>query len=287
MVSRLASFHGGHSSYGDGRGVIADFVAAAERVGLVAFGFSEHLPEPTHRVYRWEQIAPHCVLDRSWYSDYLEDIADVRRVYAGIVDVLAAIEIDYLRGGREWVLQQLARLDLDYVVGSVHYVRLHGEDICIDADPESFAEAERRAGGYEELCLEYLKHVQEMLSWGIVDVVAHFDLVKMHRGELPRTPRIEAAVRKVLARVRGTRAVVEINTRGLKKPCRSLYPDEWVLKLTCEAAIPITLADDSHCPEDVGFGLEQAIRLAYDCGYRTYVRFTAGGTRAEEPISGV
>ncbi len=280
----LASFHGGHSSYGDGRGTIADYAAAAEAAGLVAFGFAEHLPEPSHRVYRWEHIAPHCVQDRSWYRDYLEDIADVRAIYRGVLDVLAALEIDYLRGGRNWVVGQLARLDLDYVVGSVHYVRLDAEDICIDADEESAQEAERRAGSYEELCLVYLDHVLELLQWDLVRILAHFDLVKMHWGEFPRTKRTEEAVGRVLTAMRKHGVVLEINTRGLKKPCRTLYPDRWVLQLAYEAGVRVTFADDSHCPEDVGFGLEQAARLAYDVGYRSYVRFKEGGTIAEEQL---
>ncbi len=283
MATPLFSVHGGHSRYGDGTGDIWQFAEAAERAGLIAFGFSEHLPEPSHRTFRSE----HLFLgqrDRAWYVDYMDDVDTVRHGFAATVDILCSIEVDYIRGAREWVLSQLARLDLDYVVGSVHYVRLEDEDVCIDADRESAEEAVRRAGGEEALFLTYLQHVRELLQWGLVDVVAHFDLVKMHFGAFPETPRLRAAVEETLEVMRTAKAVIEINTRGLKKPCRRMYPEPWILALACRMGIPVTLSDDSHSPEEVGFKLEEAARMAYDAGYRRLTRFHQGRKRSTIPL---
>ncbi len=283
MATPRLSVHGGHSTYGDGTGRIWEFAQAAQRAGLIAFGFSEHLPEPNHRTFRAEVLFTGR-RDRSWYDDYVEDVETARHGFAGSVDILCSIEIDYIRGAREWVRSQLARLDLDYVVGSVHYVRLDDEDVCIDADQESAAEAVKRAGGEEALFLLYLDHVRELLQWGIVDVVAHFDLVKMHFGAFPETPRLRTAVEETLELMRTTRAVLEINTRGLKKPCRRMYPEPWILRLAARIGVPLTLSDDSHCPEDVGFMLEEAAQLAHEAGYRQLTRFHTGGDRSTVPL---
>jgi histidinol-phosphatase (PHP family) len=279
ILSGLASFHGGHSTYGDGCSTIGEIAEAAYRAGLLAYGFAEHAPEPNHKVFRWEVLKELTVTRKDWLEDYQDDVWDARDALKGKMDVLLSLEIDYLRGAKAWTQTLLTRIQPDYLVGSVHYVRLGAEDVCIDADRESADEALRRAGSQEQLILTYVEHLHELLRWELIDIVAHVDLVKMHLPSFDPTPRVRSAYRELLAEMRARRVVLEVNTRGLKKPCRRFYPERWILEDARRLGVEITFADDAHGPDDVGFGLADAAKLAGQVGYQCFARFLPGGER--------
>ena len=68
--------------------------------------------------------------------------------------------------------------------------------------------------------------------------------------------------------------VIEINTAGLAKPCKEIYPSKKFLKICFNEKIPIALGSDAHVPEDVGRYFDEAIKLAKEVGYTKIVQFT-------------
>ena len=54
---------------------------------------------------------------------------------------------------------------------------------------------------------------------------------------------------------------LEINTSGLRKPVREIYPAEAILALAKEFHIPLTLGSDAHSPADVARDFDKAIPL--------------------------
>jgi histidinol-phosphatase (PHP family) len=75
----------------------------------------------------------------------------------------------------------------------------------------------------------------------------------------------------------------EISSAGLRKAAAELYPAAPFLQACFDRGVPITLAADGHRPEDVGRGLEDALRLAAETGYRTVTAFRAREAR-QEPL---
>jgi len=63
---------------------------------------------------------------------------------------------------------------------------------------------------------------------------------------------------------------VEINTSGLRKPVKEIYPSLDVLKIYQKAGVPITFSSDSHDPLDVGRDYDKAAALAKAAGYGDY-----------------
>jgi histidinol-phosphatase (PHP family) len=75
---------------------------------------------------------------------------------------------------------------------------------------------------------------------------------------------------------------IELNTAGLRKDCREIYPSQEILRLAFARGVPITFGSDAHAPPEVGLGFSDATELAQRVGYRQSCRFQA---RKISPVS--
>ena len=66
---------------------------------------------------------------------------------------------------------------------------------------------------------------------------------------------------------------IELNTAGLRKECREIYPSRELLQLAFTKHVPITLGSDAHAPGEVGMNFKEAIELARSVGYSEMCRF--------------
>lgn len=103
------------------------------------------------------------------------------------------------------------------------------------------------------------------------DIMGHVDLVKKfgHRPSQDMTNEIE----KTAKVFKETGVAVEINTAGLRKPVKEIYPSLAALKIYCKAGVPLTFGSDAHDPQDVGRDYDKAMDLAKSAGYKEYILF--------------
>ena len=96
------------------------------------------------------------------------------------------------------------------------------------------------------------------------------------KGDLRRyyEPAIEA--------LREANIVFEINTAGLRKPAKEIYPAQEFLELACQAGVPLVINSDSHSPGEIGAGFDVATARAREAGYRQVVRWRLRERIAEE-----
>lgn len=188
----------------------------------------------------------------------LTDIAftDHDRFYAGIdfdeidrlreknsdVKIRAGIELDNdpatSAAGRKWVEKNWDKLD--FVLGSVHY--LNRDDQMFDTVPDGAAQFE--AGDIDEIYADYFRRVREIAGSGLVDCLAHLDLVKIH-GHRP-TAEIESIIGETLDFIRSRDLAIELSTAGWRKPVKELYPSNEIIRLAMGKGIPFTTASDAH-----------------------------------------
>jgi histidinol-phosphatase (PHP family) len=71
-----------------------------------------------------------------------------------------------------------------------------------------------------------------------------------------------------------TGCAIELNTAGLRKDCREIYPCAELLELAWRKNVPITFGSDAHAPEEVGMNFAEAVALARSVGYTETCRFT-------------
>lgn len=282
----LASFHGGHSSFGDGQGTVHEIARTAAQIGLRAFGFTEHFLLPPHQEFSPDGKTPGNHLRSETVGEYVAAVQAAKQEHDGQIEILLGAELEFLRDAQGWTRQRVAQWPFDYLVGSVHYVRYDGLDICIDWDKARTEEALRRAGSPEQLVLDYFDHILDLLDWRLAHVLGHLDLIKIHlepSQEQP-TPAVRAKVQGVLETMRSNGVAMDVNARGLIKPCQSIYPADWILAEAQRIGVPVALGDDSHGPRDVGARLDRAVALLQQAGYNQMAMVHPGGTLELVPL---
>jgi histidinol-phosphatase (PHP family) len=74
---------------------------------------------------------------------------------------------------------------------------------------------------------------------------------------------------------------MELNTAGLRKDCREIYPCAELVHLAWRERVPITFGSDAHAPAEVGLNFAEAMALARGAGYTETLRFNR---RAHESV---
>ncbi len=241
---------------GHADGMPAEYVAAA--AGLAGVGFSDHLPY-------LEPAMADPALAMSW-DDLPVYLGGVRRLREeSDTPVLLGIEVDYFPGQENRLASVLGELPLDYVCGAVHRVG--------DWPFDDSRQRHRYDGAdITKLFRDYYGLVAEMAASGLFDVWAHPDLPKKFGCRPPKPVYDDEDV--ALEAVAAAGMVIEVNTSGLRKPAREIYPSLVLLRRACAAGIPVTFGSDAHRPAEVGHEFGRAVAVARKAGYGTYATFS-------------
>ena len=251
------------------------FVEVALSRGATEVGFVEHL-------YRCVESVP--VLGQWWKKDPNPHlVAEMDEIMARELDmsldryveaILAAkarglpvklgLEVDFEPGTEQRVMELIAPYPWDYLVGSVHWI-----GAWWFLRPSAPAEYERR--GVRRAFEEYFDLMTGLAKSGMVDVLGHADVIKVH-GFVPDgslrylyEPLVEATA--------ASRMGVEISSQGLLRTIGEIYPAPELLKMFQSAGVPIMLASDAHAPDESAFGYSEIVAEARRAGYTDYLRF--------------
>lgn len=263
-LSWMVSLHGGHSGTfcEHARASLRETLEAAVDVRFRAYGVTEHAPRYEERhLYASERAKGYTPdrLERDFEAYAAEsrllqrEFSDRLRVLRGFESevVPSATYVDCTRSLRE-------RHEFDYLVGSVHYVN----EISIDESAAVYRKAVESCGGYEALAVAYYGAVERMIEDLRPEVVAHLDLLKLHapRDVDLATPRIRRAADRALEAARAWRCILDVNTAAWRKGLAEPYPAPWLVAIASAKGIPFCFGDDSHGPDQVGFGIARAKR---------------------------
>ncbi len=234
----------------------SEYVEQALRVGLEEIGFSDHAPLVAYEDARYTMNASQLPL-------YHSMIEAVQKKYASFT-IKIGLEADYVPGFEEKTRKMLSSYPYDFVIGSVHFI----ENWAFD-DPDQKLRWKDR--DIDTVYRDYYSLLRRSASSGLFDIMGHVDLVKKfgHRATADLSDEVEntAGVFKKAG------VTVEINTSGLRKPVKEIYPSLDVLKIYQKAGVPITFSSDSHDPQDVGRDYDKAVALAKAAGYTEYLVF--------------
>lgn len=196
--------------------------------------------------------------DHEWYYRQIDEetVLKLREEYPSF-KILLGLEADY-RPGREKELERIiAEKPYDFIIGSVH----HLEDWEFD-HPDYLEEYRRWDSG--KLYRNYFRVVEQAVDSGLFQLVGHLDLIKVfgyrYQGDLL------SLVEPVLQKIKEKGLVVEVNTNGLNKPVREVYPSETVIKRCLTLGIPLALSSDAHEPWQVGLYFDKTKQLLRSMG---------------------
>ncbi len=233
-----------------------DLAQAAIDRGLLEIGFSDHNPMPA-AFDDWR-------MDREDLPRYFEAVEEARRRFPNLT-IRLGLECDFLAGKESWIKELAAMAEWDYLIGSVHYLS-EGWDVD---NPKYIGRY--RDGAVEQIWTEYWQTYERCIRSSLFDFVAHPDLPKKFgfrpEGDLRRF--YEPAI----AALAETGVAFEINTAGLRKECRELYPAPGFLSLAHAAGVPLLINSDAHAPDEVGAGFAEAVSAAAAAGYTHTARF--------------
>lgn len=240
---------------GHAEGEPLEYVREAERKGVSEIGFSDHI-----MVDKWR---PEYAMKITQVEEYVKLVETVEKQSS--IPIKLGAEIDYFPGREGEIGRIMEEFPFDYTIGSVHFLG----DWVID-DPRYVDEYYRR--DINEVYIQYFSIVEKMVSSGLFDIVGHLDIVKKF-GFKP-TIDITPIVSRILRKIKVNGLCVEINTAGLEKPAKEVYPSEWILRMCKEMEIPATLGSDSHKPWEVGRHFNVALNLMRKVGYRQIATFS-------------
>jgi histidinol-phosphatase (PHP family) len=240
-----------------------ELAAHAVRQGLTEIGFSEHNPMRRDDWDDWH-------MRQADLDTYVEKVQQARRDHPQLT-IKLAMEVDFIPGHEDWIQDLAARYPWDYLIGAVHYV---SDSWDLD-NPKKLSEWKHRDAF--EVWTAYFERLTLAADSGLFEIIAHADLCKKfcYYPKQDCTPLftkfLEAARRKGVA--------MELNTAGLRKDCKEIYPSPQIVQLAAQIGVPITFASDAHAPNEVGMNFAEAVALAKSAGYTHCCRFT--GRRRE------
>ncbi len=253
-VHTVYSRHGG--------GGLRETAVAAVAAGIREMGFSEHLPHPPGQVTDYENSA----MRAEDMSAYLAEVEELRHAPPDGLVIRSGLEAEYFPGYEEWTADILSGLDLDYIIGSVHFLGRKS----FDYGPERFKRiVDSYPGRLPGLWRDYLLRVRELVRSGLFQVVGHFDLLKKYlppgEGAVPRE--CDDLVREIFSEAAARDMAIELNTSGWRSLCNASYPARSLLSLAKESGCRVTIGSDSHSPSDVGRDVARGLALLRETGF--------------------
>lgn len=222
--------------------------------------YTQKLLQPWVDSARRRGLTDIALTDHDRYHEGI-DFDEIERLRAANPDIKirAGLELDNdpetSAAGRKWAEENWDKLD--FVLGSVHY--LERDDQMFDSVPAGAGQFENR--NVDGIYADYFRRVREVASTGLVDCLAHIDLVKIH-GHRPNA-RVADLIGETIEFICSRNLAIELSTAGWRKPVSELYPSAEIIQLAIAQGIRFTTASDAHSPAQLG---ENYDRLAETMG---------------------
>jgi len=234
------------------KGSMESYIKRAIELGIDIYGFSEHAPMDFDEHYR---------LKFNEMNDYKDDVLFLKEKYQKDIKILLGYEVDYLKGHID---DRVLHTNVDYLIGSVHFLGEWGFD-----HPDYIDEYKNRT--IDNIWQEYFDNIESMAKMGTFNIVGHLDLIKIFNFMPKKDIRLIAT--PALKAIKKSNMVIELNSAGLRKPCKEIYPSPLLLELAYELDIPITFSSDAHAIGQVGFKYDEVTELAKKIGFTKAVTF--------------
>lgn len=257
----IHTFLCGHAS-----GKPEDYVATAVQKGITEICFTDHAPAPCG-------YDPENRMTIVSFPEYRKIVSSLQK--DSPVNILYGIEADFYDGCMDFLPAWLNEQDFDIVLGSVHYIDKWGFD-----DPRK--RSIWSSVDITETWRKYFKLTQQMAETGLYDVVSHLDLPKKFGHRPPETDIMEMA-EPALKKIAEAGMSIELNSSGLRRPVKEIYPSLLLLKMARSLDITICFGSDSHEPCDIGYCFDESLSLAKEAGFTHYARY-AKRTKIMTPL---
>lgn len=202
-----------------------EYVEKAIESGLSVLGFSDHTPNPCS----WN-INDGIRMTPEQTGEYFSTIFELKKEYAGRIQLHAGVEVEYIPGEFEKLRRYLAEFGCEYLIMGQHYV----DGVYVRFIPED-----------EEKFCGHISQILEGLSTGAFLYLAHPDLFVWEGAE-------EIYIREMTRLCEGVKALgipMEYNLLGLRNGRN--YPDDRFWRIAAEVGNKVILGIDAHQSEEL------------------------------------
>lgn len=225
-----------HTTFSDGKNTPEEMVQAAIEKGMGCIGFSDHCYTSFDESY---------CLPKHRLKEYRDTIYALKEKYRGKIKILCGIEQD--------LYSDTPTDDYEYVIGSLHYLKVGDEYFGLDYRPHLLKEAVQKhfGGDFYSFAETYYSTLTELAENVDMDIIGHIDLVtKFNEGGAlfdETHPRYVAAWRQAVDRLLKKGIPFEINTGALARGWRTTpYPSAQILEYIRAHGGKLILSSDSH-----------------------------------------
>ena len=236
-----------HTGFCDGNDAPEDMILSAVDKGLDTVGISAHSYTFFYESYCMQKEA---------VPRYIAELRYLRAKYFDRIHVLCGVEQDFY--------SDCPTDEFDYVIGSVHYVKVGDEYIPVDESTEILKDAADRYfdGDIYALCELYFDTVADVAEKTGCDVIGHLDLISKfsEREELFDTanPRYVKAWKAAVDRLVTYDVPFEINMGAISRGYRTQpYPSRDMIAYIKEKGGRLILSSDAHSKENIAYKFEE------------------------------
>jgi len=268
----LSSMHT-HTVFCDGKDDIETMCRAAHEKNLLAIGFSGHSP-----VYEKTGIVTDSNISEDRIDEYIAQVRGAKERWAGKLDVFLGLEVDYIKGLRSALDSDIKAMNLDYTIGSVHFIVPNNgaQPFAVDGPYDEFEKglSEGFNSDTRALMHSYYDALHEMIELGGFDILGHADIIKKNFKDKTCWPQEEEFIRqKEIAKAAARTGIVfEINTGGInRKKINDVYPSLSFLRLFRENDVPVIITADAHSADQIDGNYDLAFQTLISANFSEYV----------------
>ena len=235
------------------------FVEKAVEMRLDEIWLLEHCYRFEEFVPMYDSVCAYSAYIDAWFhrqagvkklADYLALIDRVRRARFP-VKIRFGLEICYFRAFEDFTAKLTRGRGFDFLLGSIHFA----DDFAFDHKAEHWDGVD-----VDAIYRRYFEDSVSLAQSGIFDGIGHPDAIKLfgHRPSFPLTEYYER-----LAGALADGGMYADQNSGAHRRCSDTAPlgmDDELLGILKKHGVRIVTSSDAHCPEDVGYKIEEMNR---------------------------
>lgn len=242
----------------DGSETVLDMCTRAVELGIEIFAITDHCE--AHE-FGGDDIS-------SAIKNCIEDIDEVSPKFSGRMEILKGVELGQPTQNTAFSEKLISEMDLDFVLCALHEMRGYDDFYFLNYYEQDI----------HELLTRYFDELQEICEWGKCDAIAHFTYpIRYIHGRTDIRVNLENYYEKIksIYKIMIEKGIaLEINTSGLRGDLGDTLPDYQCIKLYHDIGGQlISVGSDAHKAVDVGQGINDAIAIAKDIGFKKITYF--------------